>query len=264
MKKDGEGLRYNEGKLRMDLLPVSALEEVAKVFTFGASKYDQDNWRRGMSWRKVMASKDRHWKEFKKRNDFDAESGLLHLAHDVANGLFLLEYYRIYPKGDDRIGRSTPRIALDVDDVVADFVGGVMKATGLSTPRSWAWSRAFGEFMRSERADEYFYAGLGVKENGKWGFEPVCYITDRPVGSDITCKWLEDNDLPYADVVTTKDKVEECLKRNVEIFVDDKYDTYIRMWEAGIVCYLMDAPHNQCYDVGWYRIKSLEELSDKI
>lgn len=38
MKKE-EGLRYNEGKVRHDLLEPYAINELAKVFTKGSEKY---------------------------------------------------------------------------------------------------------------------------------------------------------------------------------------------------------------------------------
>jgi hypothetical protein len=33
-----EGLRYNQGKVRYDLIPTFANEQLAKVLTFGAEK----------------------------------------------------------------------------------------------------------------------------------------------------------------------------------------------------------------------------------
>lgn len=33
---DGKGLRYNEGKTQLDLIPPSVLEGLGKVLTFGA------------------------------------------------------------------------------------------------------------------------------------------------------------------------------------------------------------------------------------
>ena len=40
----GEGLRYNQNKLRYDLLEPFAIEQLAKVFTKGAEKYAPHNW----------------------------------------------------------------------------------------------------------------------------------------------------------------------------------------------------------------------------
>jgi hypothetical protein len=40
-----EGKKYDSGKAKMHLLPPKALLEVAKVLTFGADKYGEENWR---------------------------------------------------------------------------------------------------------------------------------------------------------------------------------------------------------------------------
>lgn len=58
--KKGKGLRFNDGKNRLDLVPTSLIEEVGKVLTFGASKYGDNNWRSPMSWSKCIASLKRH------------------------------------------------------------------------------------------------------------------------------------------------------------------------------------------------------------
>lgn len=95
--------RYNEGKLRYDLVPVFALKEVTRVFTYGAIKYAPDNWRKGLPWTGCIASLERHLQAFKGGEDVDSESGLFHMAHLAVNALFLLEYYKTHPELDDRI-----------------------------------------------------------------------------------------------------------------------------------------------------------------
>jgi hypothetical protein len=49
-----------EGKGRMDLLPVRALIEVAKVFEAGARKYNARNWEKGIPLSRYMDSGLRH------------------------------------------------------------------------------------------------------------------------------------------------------------------------------------------------------------
>ena len=84
--------RANQGKPQWELMPVLALEEVAKVFTYGAIKYDQDNWRKGFPWRNVFGSAMRHMMAWLRGEDLDPESGIHHLACAATNMLFLLEY----------------------------------------------------------------------------------------------------------------------------------------------------------------------------
>ena len=47
-----------------------------------------------------------------------------------------------------------------------------------------------------------------------------------------------------------------------DVFVDDSYEHFVDLNRNGIFCYLFDAPHNRRYDVGFRRIKSLNELVD--
>ena len=101
-----QGKRYNANKTRFDLIPAYAHEQVARVFTYGTEKYDDDNWRRGMPWRSVLASLKRHLNAFEMGEDFDDESGELHMAHVLCNAYFLTEYHRTHPEFDDRIKYS--------------------------------------------------------------------------------------------------------------------------------------------------------------
>ena len=41
-----EGKKFDNEKPKMYLLPPKALIEVSKVLTFGAQKYDEENWRK--------------------------------------------------------------------------------------------------------------------------------------------------------------------------------------------------------------------------
>ena len=100
---DGTGLRYNQKKLRFDLVPTHAQEQFVNVLSMGAQKYGDENWRKGISWRAVGASLERHLHAWKKGEDVDRESGLSHMAHIMCNAAFLLEYEQIYKEGDDRI-----------------------------------------------------------------------------------------------------------------------------------------------------------------
>ncbi len=60
MINKGEGLRFNEGKLRYDLVEPFAHEKMVEVLTLGATKYAERNWEKGMKWSIVIASLKRH------------------------------------------------------------------------------------------------------------------------------------------------------------------------------------------------------------
>lgn len=93
---------FDAGKPRLDLLPSEALEAVAGVLAYGASKYSEFNWRKGMLWRKLLGSTLRHLFQWARGQDLDAESGLNHLAHASCDALMLLTYVVTVTGEDNR------------------------------------------------------------------------------------------------------------------------------------------------------------------
>jgi hypothetical protein len=85
-----KGLKYDDGKLRWDLLPIEEVEDVVKVLTFGANKYAPENWKlvKGARWR-YLAAAFRHIKAWMVGKRLDDETGFTHLAHAATNLLFL-------------------------------------------------------------------------------------------------------------------------------------------------------------------------------
>ena len=147
-----KGLRFNQGKLRFDLVHPFAHEQMVKVLTKGAEKYAERNWEKGMTWSNVIASLKRHLQAIESGEDFDPE---------------------------------------------------------------------------------------------------------------ITKQWLDSNGFPIADLYCVghnESKVDVALKSGIDIFVDDKFENFQELNNAGICTFLMDASHNQRYNVGYKRIKSLKEL----
>lgn len=96
------GVKFDESKLRFDLLPPHALEDVAAVFTYGAAKYADRNYERGMEISRVYAATHRHLNAYWRGQDLDEESALSHLAHAVTDLMILMELHRLYPEMDDR------------------------------------------------------------------------------------------------------------------------------------------------------------------
>jgi len=96
------GERYNNGKPMLSLIPAYAMEEVAKVLTYGATKYSKNNWLKGRPWMEFVDSLERHLQAWKRGEDIDEESGCLHAAHLACNALMLVELIKIRPDLDDR------------------------------------------------------------------------------------------------------------------------------------------------------------------
>lgn len=263
---EDKGLRFNEGKSRYDLVPAYAQEQYVRVLTMGSLKYKDRNWEKGMKWSKVLASLERHIAAIKKGEDYDLESGLLHAAHVMCNAAFLTEYYKIYPQGDDRPHSylSRPKIGLDIDEVLADWVGHWTKFHGQEIPEIWNFDRGIKLKFDSLRDDKDFWLSIPVKTPPESiNFEPHCYITSRSVPVEWTQEWLDKNGFPTMPVYSVgfgESKVEVAQKSGVEIFVDDRFENFVELNQAGICCFLFDAPHNQRYEVGYKRIYSLKDL----
>ena len=101
------GKKHDSSKIRMDLLSPIALEEIAKVMTFGAKKYGDNNWRNGLAWSRVIGALLRHVFAFIRGEDLDPESGLSHLSHAGCCLMFLLEYTKTHPELDNRYKYET-------------------------------------------------------------------------------------------------------------------------------------------------------------
>lgn len=260
--------RFNAGKLRYDLISQPALKGLASVLTMGAEKYGERNWEKGMVWSKVIASLKRHLSAIEHGEDYDAESGYLHIDHLQANAHFLSAYYTIYPQGDDRLPSylNHPKIGLDIDGVICDWQKGWCDKFGYDEPNSWSFSYShkahYESFTKKEL--EQFYLNLDRLIDPKsLPFEPHCYITARSIDPEITKQWIQKNGFPTRPlycVPFNESKVELARKTGIEVFVDDKYDNFVELNNAGIFTYLMTTPQNIRYNVGHRRINSLNDL----
>lgn len=86
------GVKLDAGKARLDLLPPDALMAAAGVFTFGAEKYAERNWEKGMDWGRVFAAQQRHMMAFWGGEMYDPETGRLHTAHAQFGTMVLTSY----------------------------------------------------------------------------------------------------------------------------------------------------------------------------
>lgn len=100
--EQGHGMKFDQDKPRMDLLDAYATEELAKVLTFGAKKYAPHNWRKGISYARLIAAALRHIYAFARGEDFDEETGLPHPAHAMCCMMFLVWMMKERRDQDDR------------------------------------------------------------------------------------------------------------------------------------------------------------------
>ena len=102
-----KAIKFDDGKLLLDLLPFEALEEITLVLQHGAKKYSAHNWRKGFIWSRPFAAILRHLFAYWKGEDLDKDSGLHHLAHAGCELLFLLSFVKTQTGVDDRYGKQS-------------------------------------------------------------------------------------------------------------------------------------------------------------
>ena len=104
---EGFAPKFDAHKVRVDLLPIQPMNDIAEVFTFGAKKYFANSFRQGetVSWSRTYGSIIRHLFAFWRGEDRDPESGLSHLAHAGTQLMILMEHFANNKDKDDRFIR---------------------------------------------------------------------------------------------------------------------------------------------------------------
>jgi hypothetical protein len=87
------GRKFDGGKLQYGLVPPNALKATVEILTFGAEKYEPDNWK----WvpdskRRYFDAAQRHLWAWKSGEQNDQETGKNHLAHALCCLMFLYEH----------------------------------------------------------------------------------------------------------------------------------------------------------------------------
>ena len=91
--------KHDQDKPRYDLLPAIAIDELAKILTFGASKYSANSWQsveNGLE--RYRAALLRHTFAMQRGELIDEESGLPHSAHAMCCAAFIVELEMINNK----------------------------------------------------------------------------------------------------------------------------------------------------------------------
>ena len=87
-----QGRKDDNGKLRYDLVPAGTWAKVVAVITFGAKKYDDNNWQIVVKEdpARYYAAMMRHIEAWWDGEKIDADSGVHHLANAICCALFLM------------------------------------------------------------------------------------------------------------------------------------------------------------------------------
>lgn len=97
-----EGRKDDGGKARHDLIPPELPDAVAQVLAFGAGKYGDRNWEKGMHWGRPFAALMRHMWAWWRGEKADPDTGMSHLWHAGCCIAFLIAFEQRQKGVDDR------------------------------------------------------------------------------------------------------------------------------------------------------------------
>jgi hypothetical protein len=108
----GEGRKFDGNKPMMSLLPPHAMIAVGRVLTFGAKKYDRDNWKKVPNAKiRYLDAMFRHGFQYLSGEEIDSESGENHMAHIICCASFILDAYE---SGNDLPERNLSDVIMKV------------------------------------------------------------------------------------------------------------------------------------------------------
>lgn len=96
------GTKFDQEKLRYELIPPYPLSELARVYTIGGKKYLPDNWREGLDKDRILGALLRHTEAIRMGELIDQKDGQLHASSIAWCAFALMEYESTHPEFDDR------------------------------------------------------------------------------------------------------------------------------------------------------------------
>jgi len=80
----------DNNKLKIELVSIGILSELAKIRAYGIKKYDADSWR-AIDKSRLYAALMRHIIAWREGEMYDKESKMPHLSHALCNMMFLMQ-----------------------------------------------------------------------------------------------------------------------------------------------------------------------------
>ena len=92
------GLRFNEGKPRWSLMNYKSMEPMIRVLEYGANKYSDHNWQKGLNKVEILECLQRHLAALIDGEKLDAESKQQHIGHILCNAMFYSYFENVAPE----------------------------------------------------------------------------------------------------------------------------------------------------------------------
>lgn len=102
LNSTGIGLKFDSDKPDLSDIPLDAMWEMGKAFTYGQKKYEKNNFRNGHKVSRLLAAATRHIYQHLDGETLDPESRNMHLGHAMASLAMAIYSFKNYPENDDR------------------------------------------------------------------------------------------------------------------------------------------------------------------
>lgn len=138
------------------LIPVEALDIMARLYGFGAQKYAAHNWRKGYDWSKSYDSLIRHASAFWRGEDIDEETGLPHLAGAAFHCFTLMVFMQEHPEFDDRYKAEQVKSVADrlIEEAQGQIIPNPAFFDGSILQESWRQDRIAKALYEKENNNE--------------------------------------------------------------------------------------------------------------
>jgi hypothetical protein len=150
-------------------------------------------------------------------------------------------------------------VILDVDDVVLSWHDAYITKYNLPMPTDWIPYDKIKDHLKELSKNRLFWLTLPLKNMPN--FVPYGYVSARGVPVQWTKDALKLRKLPgrsrVIHVPWGQSKVDVLKRLNCDIFIDDKYETFLECHKNGIFTLLMDTPQNRHHNTN-YRIHNLD------
>lgn len=150
-------------------------------------------------------------------------------------------------------------IILDIDDVVLAWHEAYAKKYKVPIPKDWIPYNIMKPHLDELSKDRLFWVTLPVKN--KPDFIPKAYVSARGVPVEWTKKAMKLRNIPGRSniyhVPWGFSKIDVLKSLKCDIFIDDKYETFLECHKNGIFCLLMDTPQNKHHKTK-FRIHTLQ------
>jgi len=103
IEKHPEALKFDTDKTaRPELIAPEFILQLSEILAYGAQKYEERNWEKGMRWSRCFGGLMRHLWAWWGGEQLDKETNKSHLAHAACCLMFLLAYESRSIGNDDR------------------------------------------------------------------------------------------------------------------------------------------------------------------